>query len=304
MIRFRPATLLLTLCSATVLLLSPAAHATVPSTMSYQGQLTDGGGVDVPNGLYALTFKLYDVSLGGVALWTESQAGVTVTNGMFSVVLGSTTPLALPFDKQYWLGVTVGADPEMVPRAPLTSVPYAMATRTPTPGIAHLLYPGSYQVVGNGNFGNPIVLFKDQTLNFTAPADGYVVVSATGYLTMVLVAQGTSQYGILQIAETTGNATTSVNAEAGFNQWIGFQFAPNNGYWNWSFGLQRVFPVTAGAHKYSFCTARFGAYSPTGTAITGLSLLATYYPGSYGSVATAPGVVEGMVETHPVASPR
>jgi hypothetical protein len=304
MIRFRSSTLLLTTCLSALLLLAPAARAEVPSTMSYQGQLTDGGGGNVPDGAYDLTFALYDVSVDGAALWTETQSGVNVTNGLFSVVLGSTTPLAVPFDRQYWLGIAVGLDPEMTPRTPLTSVPYAMATRTPLPGIAHSLYAGSYSIIGNGNFGNPINLWKDQTLDFTAPADGYVVVSATGYLTMTLVTAGTSQYGIIQLSETTANATNTVPAEYGYYQWIGFQFAPNNGYWDWSFGIQRVFPVTAGTHKYSFSTARYGAYSPTQTSITFLSLLATSYPTSYGAVVAAPEGPPQAIEAHPATSAR
>jgi len=31
---------------------------------------------------------------------------------------GSTAPLSLPFDRQYWLGISVDADPEMEPRSP------------------------------------------------------------------------------------------------------------------------------------------------------------------------------------------
>ncbi len=303
MIRFRRAALLLTLWFSAPLVLAPAAQATVPSTMSYQGRLTNGVGVDVPDGAYSLTFGLYDAAVGGTLLWTETQASVTVTGGLFSVVLGSTTPLAVPFDRQYWLGIAVAADPEMTPRSPLTSVPYAMATRTPLPGIAHLI-SDTYSVIGNGNFGNPINLAKDRTLDFTAPADGYVVVSATGYLTMALVSPGTSQYGIIQISETTTNATTTVPAEYGYYQYIGFQFAPNNGYWDWSFGIQRVFPVTAGTHKYSFCTARYGAYGSTQESITFLSLLATYYPTSYGAVATAPGGLPAAMHPSPEASTR
>jgi hypothetical protein len=300
MIRFRRAVLFLVL---SLYAFAPAAQATVPSTMSYQGRLTDGAGNNVADGPYAVTFKLYDAVTGGALLWSETQPGVTVTGGLFSVVLGSSTPLAVPFDRQYWLGIAVAADPEMAPRAPLTSVPYAMATRTPTPGIAHLI-ADSYSVIGNGNFGNPINLFKDQTLDFTAPADGYVVVQATGYLTMTLVATGTSQYGIIQVSETTANATTTVPAEYGHYQWIGFQFAPNNGYWDWSFGIQRVFPVTAGTHKYSFCTARYGAYSPTQETITFLSLLATYYPTNYGAVAAAPSGMPSAMRPSPEASAR
>jgi hypothetical protein len=287
MIRFRRTALLVASCF-TALLLAHTAHAAVPSTMSYQGVLTDGGGVHVPDGTYALTFRLYDASTNGVLLWTETQASVPVAAGLFSVVLGSATPLGLPFDRQYWLGIAVGADPEMTPRTSLTSVPYALATRTPLPGVAQALYAGSYPVIGNANFGNPIQLARDVNLDFTAPADGYVVVQAAGHVTVTLVTPGTSQYAMLQVSETTGLAGLPVNSEWGYYQWVGFQFAPNNGYFDWPFALQRVFLVTAGAHRYSFCTALYGSYSPTVTDISNLSIIATFYPTSYGAVVTAP----------------
>jgi hypothetical protein len=302
MIRFRRAALLLVLSFSAPLLLAPVAQATPPSTMSYQGRLTDGAGNNVPDGPYAVTFKLYDAATGGALLWTETQAAVTVTGGLFSVVLGSTTPLAVPFDRQYWLGITVAADPEMTPRTPLTSVPYAMATRTPMPGIA-LSVRGAYSVLGNDNNSGTNLLI-DNTLDFNAPADGYVVVSATGFVTMFLVAAGTSQYARLQISETTNVVENYVQAEYGYYQWVGFQFAPNNGYWDWPFAIQRVFPVTAGTHKYSFCTARIGAYSPTETSVSSLQLLATYFPATYGAVFTAPGSVPAEMHPTPVSSTR
>jgi len=40
-------------------------------------------------------------------------------------VLGNTTPISIPFDAQYYLGVKVGSDAEMSPRRQLTSVGYA-----------------------------------------------------------------------------------------------------------------------------------------------------------------------------------
>lgn len=283
MIRFRRTSLAASSLAA-LLLLSHIAHAAVPSTMSYQGVLTDGG-VHVPDGTYALAFSLYDASANGTLLWTETQANVPVTGGLFSVVLGSATPLGVPFDQQYWLGIAVGADPEMVPRTPLTSAPYALATRTPLPGVAQALYAGAYEVVGNAN-ANPAALLTDLHLNFDAPADGYVVVQAAGCVVMSLVPAGSPQYVLMQVSETTGLVGITVNPEWGYYQWLGFQFAPNNGYFDWPFALQRTFHVTAGAHRYSFCSGRYGSYTPS-AAVTNLSMIATYYPANYGAVVTA-----------------
>src|SRR5262245_8517100 len=85
----------------------PAAHAAVPSTISYQGVLTDAGGGIVPDGTHSFTFKIYDVASGATpALWTETHASVPITSGRFAVLLGDAgTPIALPFNVQYWLGI-------------------------------------------------------------------------------------------------------------------------------------------------------------------------------------------------------
>ncbi len=119
--------------TAMLLLLAAApAGAVVPSTMGYQGLLTDGGGNPLPSGPHALAFSIYDVASGGTALWTESHASVPVTNGGFSVMLGSVNSLvSVPFDKPYWLGIRVDGGSELAPRIPLASSPSAFALRLP-----------------------------------------------------------------------------------------------------------------------------------------------------------------------------
>lgn len=99
--------------------------------MSYQGVLTDPSGTLVPDGDYAMTFRVHDAAAAGAVLWSESHPTVSVKAGLFSVLLGSTTPLSIAFDKPLWLGLQVGADPEMAPRVPLASAPYAMGLRLP-----------------------------------------------------------------------------------------------------------------------------------------------------------------------------
>ena len=113
-------------------LLAPAAAlADAPSTMSYQGVLTNGDGTFVPDGNYSITFRLYDVAVGGVALHTENHPAVAVERGGFSVILGSISALPVIFDRQIHLGVQVAADPELTPRVALASSPYAMGLRFP-----------------------------------------------------------------------------------------------------------------------------------------------------------------------------
>jgi hypothetical protein len=92
--------------------------------MNYQGKATDKAGAPL-NGNYNLTFRVYSTSTGGAAKWTEAQTVVQITNGVFSVQLGSVTPLNLAFDEDYWVSLEINTDGEMTPRTKLASVPYA-----------------------------------------------------------------------------------------------------------------------------------------------------------------------------------
>lgn len=112
------------LCLASLLALT-SSNAQIPQTLNYQGVLTDAGGTVVPDGNYNIAFKLYDVPAGGTHLWEEAHV-VAVGKGIFNVVLGSLVPLALPFDKPYWLGVRVAGGAELTPRIALTSSAYSM----------------------------------------------------------------------------------------------------------------------------------------------------------------------------------
>lgn len=103
-------------------------HAGPPERVNYQGLLTDNLG-NYLNGTYALTFRIYASALPDApALWTEIHAGVDVELGVFNVILGSTVPIPadLFVSDPRWLGITVGGDPELDPRTPITSVPWAL----------------------------------------------------------------------------------------------------------------------------------------------------------------------------------
>lgn len=94
--------------------------------MSYQGRLVISG---VPyTGTLNMTFKLYQAASGGTDVWNEVQS-VSVTNGLFSVMLGASSPLTPKvtyFASQLWLGVKpAGAAAELTPRQPLGAAAYA-----------------------------------------------------------------------------------------------------------------------------------------------------------------------------------
>jgi len=72
-----------------------AAESTVPKLMSYQGRVTDSAGELIGRNAAvnrAVTFRLYSVSSGGTATYSETQT-VTISGGEFSVLIGNGTGL-------------------------------------------------------------------------------------------------------------------------------------------------------------------------------------------------------------------
>jgi hypothetical protein len=105
--------------------LSFAARSEIPKTLNYQGVLTDEYGAAVADGSYSIVFKIYIVATNGFALWTETNS-VEVNKGIFNITLGESIPLALPFDRQYWLAMSVEGEAELSPRVLLASSPYSL----------------------------------------------------------------------------------------------------------------------------------------------------------------------------------
>lgn len=137
--------------------------AAVPHQINYQGYLTAAGGTPV-NATVSMVLNLYNAGTGGAALYTEMQT-VTVTNGVFNVAIGAVTPLPLPFDVPYWLGVTVGADAEMTPRLPIAASAYAIRAASTESLAAGATIPAS-QITGA--IGSATKLATARTINGVA----------------------------------------------------------------------------------------------------------------------------------------
>jgi len=97
-----------------------------PTRINHQGFLTDPQGAPL-NGSVSLAFGLFAVAQGGTSLWSETQNGVAVVDGVYSVELGSQVPLdaAVLAGPERWLEVSVNGE-LMTPRQRLDSVPYAL----------------------------------------------------------------------------------------------------------------------------------------------------------------------------------
>jgi hypothetical protein len=104
----------------------------VSPSINYQGQLTTPSGEPVEDDVYTMTFRIYDNATIGAPLWAQTST-LTVTNGLFNVLLGDLTNPITPIvftGGQRWLGIQVYPDPEMTPRQPFGSVPYALTAET------------------------------------------------------------------------------------------------------------------------------------------------------------------------------
>jgi len=107
-------------------ILATNAQAQAPTQIPFQGLLLDAGGTPV-NAAVDLDFELFDALLLGTSLWSESHLGVIVVDGVYSVNLGSTTPMTqlILSGGSAFLEITVGGE-TLVPRQQLLSVPYAL----------------------------------------------------------------------------------------------------------------------------------------------------------------------------------
>jgi hypothetical protein len=97
----------------------------IPYKIGFEGYLAN-----VPDGTHNLTFQVYANKSDptGNNIWSETQA-VTVTSGLYSVVLGNYTPITptvVFVNGPRWIGVTVDTGTEITPRTEVDSVPFAI----------------------------------------------------------------------------------------------------------------------------------------------------------------------------------
>lgn len=96
--------------------------------ISYQGRLLDATtGQPKADGSYQMLFSIYSVASNGSPLWSETKS-VTVNKALFSTLLGDTNVLNLTIfnGQDLYLSISVGADPEVLPRQRITHSAYAI----------------------------------------------------------------------------------------------------------------------------------------------------------------------------------
>ena len=213
--------------------LSISAFSAIPQQINYQGILKDSAGRVINNSSLSVVFTIYDAATAGTNLWNETQT-VSVESGLFSVKLGSTTsiPTSIFDGTTKYLGIAVGSDSEMSPRAALISVPYSYRSlvadsvsgvisveSSATTGTSYGIYGASNSVGAGGSYYGPAGIYGISVAGiYTAGVRGYN--SGTASLGIgVIGTQNGSGYGVYGATPggfgVVGEATNTTGANYG-----------------------------------------------------------------------------------------
>jgi hypothetical protein len=273
--------------------------AEVPQAINYQGRLTDASGDPIADGAQLIKFIIYDAPTGGTDLWTTPFEVVDVADGLFSVQLGASPWPILPDDMfandtALFLGITVGANPEITPRVKLTSVAFAyQALRADTSAYALAIpnQPGiTFLELGTPNFfmDIPAGINSVDSISITVPAAGYVYVWAQT-TAKINHATGTRDEIYFQVSEARNSISYP---DYGFVAITLPSELPTNDRYQIPVDIHRAFPVGAqGTYKF-FANIKVHTGDATQDAYYNLQMTVMYFPTAYGPVdasSEAPG---------------
>ena len=108
-------------------------HAGAPLKINFQGRLEESG--QPAEGAKNFVFKIYDALSAGSLVWTSQAQSVPVTNGVFSVLLETGTPVNLStgaFAGARYVEITVDGV-ALSPRQEMASAPYALVAQALSP---------------------------------------------------------------------------------------------------------------------------------------------------------------------------
>ncbi len=196
------------------------------TTFTYQGRFTDSTVVQPTNGVYNMSFKLFDAAAGGNQIGANINIpGVSVVNGIFTVSLDYT---AAGFDgTARFLEITV-TNVVLSPRQEITSAPYAIAARNAVRAIDSNKLGGidadqyvTGQVVRSvNNLTNNVTLAAGSNITIT-PVGNTLTIASTGgigsFIDNSTVQQPTSNFNISGNGTVGGTLSANiVNSQTNF----------------------------------------------------------------------------------------
>ena len=251
--------------------------------INYQGKLTNAENVAVADGDYNMEFKLYTTSTGGTAVWTETLTltnKVTVTNGLFSVLLGNVESLSgVDFNQNVYLGVNIGGsgsaswDGEMTPRKQIASVPSAFEAglldgldstqfvRSDTSDtIASSSVSTLLSIVQSG-VGNILSLFDGATEVFTVKDGGNIGIGTTDPDYKLTINDGAIHFTSTEILDSYKTLNPSHSVALTLNSAVGNPNSDDRDTWvfkdpytssNWGIYFRNINSTDNGLPRESF----------------------------------------------------
>jgi hypothetical protein len=247
-----------------VLIAIVAQSQNVPTTVSFQGYLSDKTTGDPLNGNFDMRFSLFDANSGGTELWFDDYSAVPVSKGLYTVILGDKKPISLAFNQPYYLQMKVGLE-TLDTRLTLTSSGYSISSTN-----ASNLTMGT---IPNGRLDAELQDLADGTLSGSLVGAGVSAANISG--TLAVTNGGTGTNTLTGVAIGNGSGTMSAVAKTGGTQY--FRSNPaNTGYEFVALSLANADISASAAIAGSKVVPAFGAQniSTTGT-ITGGSLSGT-----------------------------
>lgn len=162
-----------------------AVSTATPHLFNYQGRLTDATGTPLSDGAHSVRMIIWNDPTATNPLnivWDSGPLTVTTDKGLFTIQLGASPQPAMDpnsfLDSSRWLGITVGADPEISPRTRLVSVAYAFtAQNAVTAGTANVA-PNYLPLVGGTMTG--VTLHDTASSRWQQSGQDRVIITPTG----------------------------------------------------------------------------------------------------------------------------
>jgi hypothetical protein len=183
--------------------------ATITQNITYQGKLTDAAGNPL-TGDYSVTFKLYAVSSGGIALATDTHT-VQASKGLFTTQITADPSF---FDgRALWLGIKVGADPEMTPRQEIRPVPYALSLR---PGARILTHEREVAISAISDIGTGVQGESSTSIGVSGVSQDFAGVSGSSNTYFGVMGSSLTNAGVYGKGKDGGFFTTNGPGTEGY----------------------------------------------------------------------------------------
>lgn len=241
------------------------SFADISKTVNYQGKITTrSNGILLADGTYDMRFKIYDALTEGNLLWTGTHTTsngnpVSITSGVFSVLLGSGSGNTLDLDfstNSYYLEVSIyNTDTtsweDFSPRKQIASVPQAynansiigngninlsntsasqdaaVITYNPTSGsndALEVVYgsgggSGTALKITQSGSGDILRLYDDSTQVFTVLDGGNVGIGTTSPDSKLDIGGVNGNYGTLGIVSDSNHKALNIEENSGGESW-------------------------------------------------------------------------------------